>query len=534
MEQSALAGKLVRRLFEDEHYLFVAKPAGLAVGGPRRSGRAGVNALATLFKLTALLPVRLLSEHTSGVLPLAKSPEAAARLADSLRSPRAAPTYQAVVEGSPQHARSIGRGRGKAPSPALELQVLRRRHGRSLVAFRHPATRIAEVRADLRAARLELLGEIRQRRDKPPRRQIGRLFLHRAEIRVRHPYTGKSVTVTAPLPQAFAAALSAGDLLEDYLQVALQARLPCLLEPGTDAFRLFTGKFEGIPGLVAEKGGPVIVLQTHQGKFQGDRDRIRRIGKWYARTFGAAAVYHKRFIKGRDRTADDDPGLHAAAPLMGRPIADQVTVRENDLLFLIRPHEGYSMGLFLDQRENRCRIGELAAGKRVLNAFAYTCGFSVAAAAGGADHTVSVDISARALDWGRRNFAANGISLDNHLFLRSEVFSYLARARRQNRSFEVIILDAPTFARSKRPARVFAIDEHLEPLVAEAAAVLAPGGTMLVCTNKRGHSGRWLGQQIAAAAARVRRPFQVTATPTAPPDFAADPDHAKSVFVRFA
>ena len=113
------------------------------------------------------------------------------------------------------------------------------------------------------------------------------------------------------------------------------------------------------------------------------------------------------------------------------------------------------------------------------------------------------------------------------------MFAYLARARRQERSFDLIILDAPTFARSKRPARVFSIEEHLRPLVTEACGVLAPGGTMLVCTNIRSRSGRWLRDQIAAGAAEARRPFQITGTPAVPLDFAADPDHAKNVWVRF-
>ncbi len=533
MGQTGELGKLVRRLFEDDHYLFVAKPAGLRVTGPGQAGETGVRALAGLFDTGNLLPVHALAEHVSGVLPLAKSAEAASKLADVLRSPRSTTQYQALVEGAPRRAPLAGKVSRKAAAPTLSLQVLRRRRERSVVSFPHPAARTADVLAALRAAKLLLIGQARRRGDQPPARPVSRLFLHRTEMQLKHPYTGRTLHPTAPLPRAFDTGLGAGDLLEDALQVAMCGRIPVVSQPDTDCYRLFTGKQEGIPGLVAERVGPVVILQTLQGKFAGDRERIRRIGKWYARTVGAAAVYHKRFVRGRDQAIGDDPELHAAVPLVGKPSAEEITVTEAGLRFQIRPHEGFSTGLFLDQRENRRRVREEAGEARVLNAFAYTCGFSVAAAVGGAAQTVSVDISAKALEWGRRNFAANGVKVDDHQFIRSEVFAYLGRARRQERTFDLIILDAPTFARSKRPSRVFSVAEHLRSLVAEACGVLAPGGIMFVSTNLRSCSGRWLHDQVATAAAEARRSLQIMAKPAIPLDFAADPEHAKSMWARF-
>ncbi len=95
------------------------------------------------------------------------------------------------------------------------------------------------------------------------------------------------------------------------------------------------------------------------------------------------------------------------------------------------------------------------------------------------------------------------------------------------------MLDAPTFARSKRPARVFSIASDLRPLIAEALTVLAPGGYVLCSTNSRVQSAAWLREQIAEAAAQARRRFQITATPPLPADFAADRDYAKTAMVRF-
>ena len=174
----------------------------------------------------------------------------------------------------------------------------------------------------------------------------------------------------------------------------------------------------------------------------------------------------------------------------------------------------------------------LSPGGHVLNLFAYTCGFSVAAAAGGASAVTSVDLGKARLEAGKVNFALNGLALENHTFICDEAFAYLARAKRQGRVFDLIIIDPPTFARAKRPKRSFALEKDLRALLAEALAVLNPGGTMLVCTNSRKASKRWLLDQVAAAAGSRR--FTVTGAPPLPDDFAVDPHHARSVLVRFS
>jgi 23S rRNA (cytosine1962-C5)-methyltransferase len=533
MDPRDAASKSVRVLFEDEHLLAVDKPAGLRVGGPGLGATEGGELIARALDCGPLHPVRPLEQHVSGVLVLAKSETAAAQLARSMASPRTKSEYVAVVSGQPKRPSPSRASGARSKRPSFPLRLVRRRKKLSLIWLRHDSPRTSQVRADLQAIGLVPLGDARRRRGESTRRPGGRLFLHRSQMLFPHPVTGKTVAVEAPQPRVFQAALTGGDLVEDLLEVALTSRLSCLLDGDTDSWRLHTGRPEGIPGLAAEKLGPVIILQTHQGKFMGDIDRVRRIGKWYKRTFGATAVYHKRFVKDRSRSARAGDEARDPKPLIGRPVPEEVPIRENGLHFLIRPYDGYSPGLFLDHRDNRRRVRELAAGRRVLNAFAYTCGFSVAAAAGGASHTVSVDISKKSLEWGKRNFAANGLDAGGHTFICSEIFDYFRRARRQKRSFDLIILDAPTFARSKRPARVFGIASDLQPLITEALAVLAPGGFVLCSTNSRSQSAAWLRDQIAAAAAQAGQRFQITVTPSLPVDFAADSGYAKTVIARF-
>lgn len=533
MDPRQLATRFVPALFEDEHYLVVNKPAGLQAAPTGLGESGGVDLLASLCGSPALHLTRPLEQHVSGVLVLAKSPEAAARLANLLESRRPQTEYVAVVRGQAKGSRSVPKAGGQRRPAQWEGVVVRRRKDLSLVRFRHEARRSSEIRAYLQSLGLVALGDVRRKPGVSRRRPGGRLFLHRTRIQFRHPYTSKTVTVTAPMPPVFNAALGAADLIEDSLHVALASRLACLLNPQTDALRLIGARGEGVPGLVAEKLGPVIVLQTHQGKFVGDLDRVRRIARLYSRLFDASAVYHKRFVKNRSQAEADAPELYDPHPLLGNPCPEEILVAENSLRFAVRPYDGYSTGLFLDQRDNRRRVRELAAGRRVLNTFAYTCTFSVAAAAGQAASTVSVDVSKKALEWGKRNFAANGLDLQGYTFICSDVFDYLKRARRQERAFDLIILDPPSFSRAKRPKRVFSFIADLQRLLIEALSVLAPGGTVLLSTNNRTRSAAWLGEQIAAAAAQAGRRCRITATPPLPADFAPDRDYAKSLIARF-
>ena len=151
------------------------------------------------------------------------------------------------------------------------------------------------------------------------------------------------------------------------------------------------------------------------------------------------------------------------------------------------PARAIRRAFFLDQRDNRRALrARVRPGVKVLNCFAYTCAFSVAAAAAGA-RTVSVDLSRRSLDWGKENFRLNGLdpAADaGHDFLAGDVFEWLRRLARQGRRFGGVVLDPPTFSRDRK-GRVFRVEDDFGALVALAAALLVPGGWMLCSTNAR-------------------------------------------------
>ena len=324
--------------------------------------------------------------------------------------------------------------------------------------------------------------------------------------------------------------------LEMCLHRAGKRRSDLQSDPSITAYRLFHGASDGVPGLYIDRYGPGCTLIRY-ADLAGELPDPALLGKLVLDAFeilGVNSVYDKPFV--RDRSAvggREDAVLTDPSPIAGAPLGDSILVREPAGQFEVHLHDGFSTGLFLDGRDTRRRVRELAAGGRVLNAFAYTCGFSVAAAIGQAAQTVSVDISAKALEWGRRNFEINHLPLDDHQFIRSEQFEYFNRARRQGRTFDLIVLDPPSFARTKRPKTLFSVVTDLQRLVTEALTVLAPGGSVLLSTNNRTRTVSWLSGQIAEAAAAAKRRFRVVDTPPLPLDFAADRDYAKTIIARF-
>jgi 23S rRNA (cytosine1962-C5)-methyltransferase len=158
----------------------------------------------------------------------------------------------------------------------------------------------------------------------------------------------------------------------------------------------------------------------------------------------------------------------------------QTIATENYLKFGIDFAAGYSVGLFVDQRENR-RFVRRMKPKRMLNCFAYTCSFSVAAASSGSA-TVNVDLSKKSLERGRQNFALNSLSTDGHQFIADDVRPVLRRLARRGDKFDMIILDPPTFSRTKGSA-AFHVEKDFEELIAAAVEIADRDARILLSTN---------------------------------------------------
>lgn len=225
----------------------------------------------------------------------------------------------------------------------------------------------------------------------------------------------------------------------------------------------------------------------------------------------------------RDKSASTAPELVA-----GEVQREPFLVREHGVFYRIDFAAGYSSGIFLDQRQNRQRVREWARpGQRVLNTFAYTGGFSVVAALGGAT-TTTLDLSQPYLDWTRHNFAANGLDAGEHHFVKGDALEWMATFARQGRSFHGVVLDPPTFSRNRK--KTFRTDADYAELAGIAAAVVEPGGWILCCANThRLEVERFERDVIEGVAARGRSVDSVERFPM-PPEFRGD-DYLKSLRV---
>ncbi len=267
----------------------------------------------------------------------------------------------------------------------------------------------------------------------------------------------------------------------------------------TTAFRLFHGAADGQAGLYADVLGDFLMSQSETPAGPKERSFIESLTTANGRRLELRGlprviirgVYHKTLSR-HVRTAS--PAETGARCIHGAPAQGPVVVRENGVRYEMSFDEGYSTGLFLDQRENRRRLltGSIApgfdlypsrppAGFAVLNTFAYTCGFSLCAAMSGAA-TTSVDLSRKYLEWGHRNFALNGLRAEDHEFITGDVFEWLRRLHRKERRFDLVILDPPTFSASKKTG-VFRAAADYGKLVGAALPLLKPDGVLFASTN---------------------------------------------------
>jgi len=196
--------------------------------------------------------------------------------------------------------------------------------------------------------------------------------------------------------------------------------------------------------------------------------------------------------------------------------AGELEVRENGLAFGADLAHGQKGGLFLDQRDNRARLGALARDRRVLNLFGYTGGFSIYAAAGGATATTTVDLAPGAIAAARRNFERNGLPLDRAELVAADAFAFLDEARRRQRRFELVISDPPSFAPSRR-----SLPEALRAytrLHTLAAGVVAPGGLFAAAScSSHGGEDAFVATVVAGCRAAGRR-FTLGSVHGAAPD----------------
>jgi 23S rRNA (cytosine1962-C5)-methyltransferase len=272
--------------------------------------------------------------------------------------------------------------------------------------------------------------------------------------------------------------------------VARRAALPELA--GQQGLRLIHAESDGLPGVIADRYGDTVVVQlTTAG---ADKWRAA-IADSLQKATGCARIYERSDVEVRSLE-----GLEPVTGwLHGTESDDELVIEENGVNMAVDFLAGHKTGFYLDQRENRRRVAELATDRRVLNCFCYTAGFSLQALAGGAREVVSMDSSGPALATARHNLALNPrLDSSRATWLEADVFAELRNMRGAGESYDLIVLDPPKFAHTaahaERAARAY------KDINLSALRLLAPGGFLMTYSCSGGISPE-LFQKIVAGAA---------------------------------
>ena len=238
-----------------------------------------------------------------------------------------------------------------------------------------------------------------------------------------------------------------------------------LFDQQTTGFRLLNGEGDGLPGLVCDLYGDAAVIQL-DGSGPAGFWKLDAISEWLAVHAGCTGVMRKR------RAGE---GEEISQVLRGQVAKSPADFVENGLRFEADLWKGQKTGFFFDQRENRERIRTLAGGRRVLNLFSYTGGFSLYAAAGGAASVTTVDSAKEAVAAAGRNWELNGFPAAQHEAVAADVFEFLQAAKSARRSWDLVIVDPPSFAPGKQ--HVDAAREGYIRVFASSLGVTTPGGS---------------------------------------------------------
>jgi 23S rRNA (cytosine1962-C5)-methyltransferase len=529
-------------IFEDEHLLVVRKPAGWNTHAP--SPHAGEGIYDWLKhrepRWSSLAILHRLDKETSGVLVFGKTPLANRSLTEQFTQHRVRKKYLLLTDrdvtpgefvvktalvriGEKYAGRAGGEVAGTKFALVLDSKFAVKNPQLKMVDVEPLTGRTHQIRVHAAESGFPILGDTLYGGT-----ASSRVFLHATEIAFTHPATNAPVKFFAP-----------ADFDADS-RVALRTAI--IETDATDAFRVIHGASDGWPGWFVEKLGDFLLSQSESALSAKQSEELSRL----VRIFSARGAYHKilsRQVR-RSTTTGVSPQL-----VFGEVAPERFEILENGVGFELSFNEGYSVGLFLDQRDNRRRFltNHIAAdfpllkpetGDRkpeILNCFAYTCGFSVCAARVGA-RTTSLDLSKKYLEWGRRNFKLNGLDPAAHDFIYGDTFDWLRRLAKKGRAFDAVVLDPPTFSQSKEHG-TFRAEKDYGKLATGVLPLLKPGGVLLASTNAADWPPENFLAHVEAAVHAAKRKIPQRHYVPQPPDFPisrAEPAYLKTVWLRIA
>lgn len=498
-------------LFDGEHLLAVAKPVGVPVQAAREgSGEDLVSQLQGLLGTARPLGVhQRLDAETSGVIVFSRSKAGAKALAQQFEGRRLRKRYLAAVEGeqalrlwkkprtlkhrlATENGRSVvvdgapSKGRRASPKNAKlavsHVRIAERRGEKLLLEVEIETGRRHQIRAQLAAMGSPVVGDRLYGGSGGPR-----LLLHARSLEFSEPIDGER-RLSADVPPEFAAWFAnespyEAEALRRSLNAAMRRRHSLLTDPETTTFRLLEGDAEGIEGATIDAYGQHLVLNLYDAAVPHEAALLDAIAE-----LPFAGVYVKRRPRQANvLTASDGATLEAAPaePLRGTPAPDPLWVLEGAMRYPVSLGQGIPTGLYLDARDAHQRIRAIAGGRELLNLFAYTGAFSVAAALGGAKATDTVDVARPALERAKWAFEGNGFQVgEQHRLTRADCFGWLERAAKRDRRYDLIVCDPPTYATTKKTR--WKSGKGWERLAEHCFRVGAgPGSILLLCSNDR-------------------------------------------------
>ena len=289
----------------------------------------------------------------------------------------------------------------------------------------------------------------------------------------------------------------------------------------TTAYRLFNGEGDGIGGLIIDRYADYAVFSWYnETLYQKKAELLTAFRTVYPDIIGA---YEKiRF---------STKNLPESQFLYGEQAPEPLLVTENGVQFATYLNEGLMTGIFLDQKEVRGRLVDgFAVGKTVLNMFSYTGAFSVAAAMGGAVATTSVDLAKRSLPKTTEQFEVNHLNLAAQKIIVMDVFDYFKYASRKGLSYDMIILDPPSFARNKK--KVFSVAKNYGELVKDSIDILTDKGTLVASTNAANLSLAKYQKMVITALQEKNVRYKITDTYQLPADFQVNPNFPEGNYLK--
>ena len=565
-------------IHEDEHLLVVNKPPGWNTHSP--SPYAGEGIYEWLKhrepRWASLAIIHRLDKETSGVMVFGKTPLANKSLTEQFAGRKVAKSYVLITDKEPPkkelRVRSLiersgdryvsTRGddsetvflAGKRLSPHLDLYEI----------VAHPQTgRTHQIRVHASASGFPILGDTLY-----GGRQWFRVCLHALSLQFVHPLSSEEVCYQTNLD------------FEVFCISSVALRNAIINREDTDAYRESHGASDGCTGWYSDRLGDRELWQTeHHWPLPPVElpPAVEISSKPQGAVLNAPCRIPNREISKYRKLLNRDVRKavsNANSPELaeGPPLPSRFIVWENGVKFELRFDEGYSVGLFLDQRDNRRRllVNHVGAGfgpvfpverafspshssldlngakdapdsqrdgqdarPTVLNAFAYTCAFSVCAAKAGAI-TTSLDLSKKYLDWGRRNFGHNGLDPSQHDFIYGDCFDWLKRLAKKGRVFDQVLLDPPTFSQSKQSG-VWRADKDYGKLTSLALPLVKPGGVLFASCNAATLKPEKFLEMIEVAVRQAGRKILQQHYVPQPPDFPVSREESaylKTVWLR--